>query len=122
MTRLRATPIAVLGVFAGLIFIVMVIRSYTQDSYKALPFLLSDFVHGDTLSSPQERLALAERVYLPQDGSDVFISVLTASKYHEARLSRLFVSWMQTVEPIHVSRPGEGVVGGDHGRKDCLRR
>ena len=103
MTQLRARLIVILsGLCAGLIFVVVLIRLCLQDGYNVLPIVLNDFIHGDTFSTPHGRLALAKEVYLPQNGSDVFISVLTAPKFHDARLSRLFVSWMQTVEPKQV--------------------
>ena len=77
---------------------------YFYDMYVALPFLLSDRIRGDTFPDQEERLALAERVSLPQNGSDIFMSVLATHKYHDKRLSRLFVTWMQTVDPKQVSQ------------------
>lgn len=56
--------------------------------------------HG---SEEQElRLGLAEKVDLPQDGSDIYISVLTTPGYHDSRLSRQYITWMQTVHPKQV--------------------
>ena len=78
------------------------------EKYAALPYLLSDMVRGDTFPDPDQRLSLAERIYLPHNGSDIFMSVLTTHKYHDKRLSRLFVTWMQTVDPKQVSQlPGQ---------------
>lgn len=109
---MRARPVVILaGLCVGLIFVVRLqIRSYLEDGYNVLPLVYIDFVKGDTFSNPLDIMALAERVSVPQNGSYVFISVLTATKFHDARLSRMFVSWMQTVEPkqVAVQRYGAG--------------
>ena len=57
--------------------------------------------HGS--DEQERRLTLAERVELPQDGSDIYISVLTTPGYHDSRLSRQYITWMQTVHPKQVS-------------------
>ena len=108
---MRARPVVILaGLCVGLIFVVRLqIRSYLEDGYNVLPLVYIDFVKGDTFSNPLDIMALAERVSVPQNGSYVFISVLTATKFHDARLSRMFVSWMQTVEPkqLHIITDGK---------------
>eukprot|EP00731_Ephydatia_muelleri_P007288 Em0003g1536a len=48
----------------------------------------------------EQRLAMAERVELADDGSN--ISVLTTPGYHDSRLSRQYITWMQTVHPKQV--------------------
>ena len=56
--------------------------------------------HGS--EEQERRLGLAEKVDLPQDGSDIYISVLTTPGYHDSRLSRQYITWMQTVHPKQV--------------------
>lgn len=50
----------------------------------------------------EQRLAMAERVELADDGSNIYISVLTTPGYHDSRLSRQYITWMQTVHPKQV--------------------
>ena len=89
---------------AGTIYLIIEeFRSRLQDGYAVLPLLVSDHVLGDTFPDQKKRLSLAEPVNIQQNGSDIFISVLTTHKYHDSRLSRLFITWMQTVEPKQVS-------------------
>ena len=110
MAQLRCKLIVILFILCPSIPCLILAYRYQwllAEKYAALPYLLSDMVWGDTFPEQEERLALAERVYLPHNGSDIFMSVLTTHKYHDKRLSRLFVTWMQTVDPKQVSQlPG----------------
>eukprot|EP00731_Ephydatia_muelleri_P007076 Em0003g1324a len=56
----------------------------------------------------EQRLAMAERVELADDGSNIYISVLTTPGYHDSRLSRQYITWMQTVHPKQVHVVTEG--------------
>ena len=105
MTLLRSKLILILiALCAGTIYLIIEeFRSRLQDGYAVLPLLVSDHVLGDTFPDQKKRLSLAEPVNIQQNGSDIFISVLTTHKYHDSRLSRLFITWMQTVEPKQVS-------------------
>ena len=45
-----------------------------------------------------------ERIPTPYNGSDIYISLLTAPVYHESRFALQYVTWLQTVDPKHVSQ------------------
>ena len=44
-----------------------------------------------------------ERIPPPAHSSDIYISLLTATKFHETRISLLYLTWLQTINPIQVS-------------------
>lgn len=43
-----------------------------------------------------------ERVFLPEDHSDVFVSVRTTVPFHKSRLMLLLYTWLQTIDPKQV--------------------
>ncbi|KAL5503085.1 hypothetical protein EMCRGX_G009985 [Ephydatia muelleri] len=76
--------------------------------YVALPFIIIDLVLGDSFTDQGKILSLAEKVTIPQSMSGIYVSVLTTHKYHQPRLARQFVTWMQTMDAkqIHVTTDG----------------
>ena len=44
-----------------------------------------------------------ERIPPPAHSSDIYISLLTATKFHETRISLLYLTWLQTINPVQVS-------------------
>ena len=44
-----------------------------------------------------------ERLTPPADSSDIYYSLLTAPLYHNLRFSLQYLTWLQTVDPKHVS-------------------
>ena len=43
-----------------------------------------------------------ERIFLPEDRSDVFVSVRTTVPFHKSRLMILLYTWLQTIDPKQV--------------------
>ena len=52
---------------------------------------------------PSGHMVTPERLDLPESSSDVFLSVKTGGFHGEGRLSLVFLTWMQTINPKHVS-------------------
>ena len=52
---------------------------------------------------PSGHMVRPERLDLPESSSDVFLSVKTGGFHEEGRLSLVFLTWMQTINPKHVS-------------------
>ncbi len=46
-----------------------------------------------------------ERLPPPTRSSDIYISLLTAAKFHDDRVSLLYLTWLQTFNPKQVSLP-----------------
>ena len=62
-----------------------------------MPFLTLPDGSSDFVIKP-------ERIPPPDNGSDIYISVLTAPVYHESRFALQYVTWLQTVDPKNVSQ------------------
>lgn len=92
----------VLVVVLLVVVFIFIYRLYIN-GYVTLQFVLIDQVFGDSFPDQHKLLSLAELDNLPQNKSDIYISVLTTHKYHQSRLSRQFVTWMQTVDSKQVS-------------------
>ena len=56
-----------------------------------------------SLRLPSGRTVIPQRIVLPESSSDVFLSVKTGGSQGEGRLSLVFLTWMQTINPKHVS-------------------
>ena len=56
-----------------------------------------------SLRLPSGRMVTPERLNLPESSSDVFLSMKTGGSQGETRLSLTFLTWMQTINPKHVS-------------------
>ena len=56
-----------------------------------------------SLRLPSGRTVIPQRIVLPESSSDVFLSVKTGGSQGEGRLSLVFLTWIQTINPKHVS-------------------
>ena len=56
-----------------------------------------------SLRLPSGQMVTPQRIVLPESSSDVFLSVKTGGFQGEGRLSLVFLTWMQTINPKHVS-------------------
>ena len=56
-----------------------------------------------SLRLPSGQMVTPQRIVLPESSSDVFLSVKTGGSQGEGRLSLVFLTWMQTINPKHVS-------------------
>ena len=56
-----------------------------------------------SLRLPSGHMVTPQRIVLPESSSDVFLSVKTGGSQGEGRLSLVFLTWMQTINPKHVS-------------------
>ena len=56
-----------------------------------------------SLTLPSGRMVTPEGLSLPESSSDVLITMKTAGSSGESRLSLAFLTWMQTIDPKHVS-------------------
>ena len=100
--KCRTIIVLVIGVLTFALYFLYI------SGYVTLPFIIIDRVWGDSFPDQHKLLSLAERVTIPQSTSDIYFSVLTTSKYHQTRLGRQFVTWIQTVDAkqIHVTTDG----------------
>ena len=102
-TRVMARrPSIVLVIGVAVVLTVPLYFLYIK-GYVALPFIIIDLVLGDSFTDQGKILSLAEKVTIPQSMSGIYVSVLTTHKYHQPRLARQFVTWMQTMDAKQVS-------------------
>ena len=80
------------------------LSTVSTTSPRAIHFNLLTESNTVELLLPDRSLGIAERVNLPESGSDIYISVRSTARNHETRLALNLATWMQTVDPLQVFR------------------